>query len=100
MRCARFFEESASKPYRAVDGWLLPVATAGHDGRIACVKQGAMPKAPCAHLAHVRRRGAGGAELDARPLGRELRVFICNIYEDDTHEAHDQEGMRVAFTVE
>jgi uncharacterized cupredoxin-like copper-binding protein len=27
-------------------------------------------------------------------------VFICNIYEDDTHEAHYQEGMRVAFTVE
>jgi uncharacterized cupredoxin-like copper-binding protein len=27
-------------------------------------------------------------------------VFICNIYEDDTHESHYQEGMRVAFTVE
>lgn len=27
-------------------------------------------------------------------------VFICNIYEDDTHEAHYQEGMRVAFTVD
>jgi len=27
-------------------------------------------------------------------------VFICNIYEDDTHESHYQEGMRVAFTVD
>lgn len=26
-------------------------------------------------------------------------VFICNIYEDDTHESHYQEGMRVAFSV-
>ena len=27
-------------------------------------------------------------------------VFICNIYEEDVQEAHYQEGMRVAFTVE
>ena len=27
-------------------------------------------------------------------------VFICNIYEEEEQEAHYQEGMRVAFTVE
>ena len=51
-------------------------------------------------LGEIEEFAPGGTESMTLDLEAGSYVIICNIYEADEMEAHYQEGMRLAFTVE